>query len=60
MNALDSIQTGAPIPADQKKLQLDSLNGLEQQAHKSQLTIPELAAFQKVVEAASAGGACAK
>jgi len=60
MNALDSIQTGAPISADQKKLQLDSLNGLEQQAHKSQLTIPELPAFQKLVEAASAGGACAK
>jgi hexosaminidase len=60
MNAVEAIQSGAAISADQKKIQLDSLNGLEQQAHKSQLTIPELAAFQKLVEAASVSGACAK
>jgi hexosaminidase len=58
MDALDAIQKGAPLSADQKKIQLDSLNALEQQAHKSQLTLPELPAFQKLVEAA--GGVCAK
>jgi hexosaminidase len=60
MDAFDAIQKGAPLPADQKKIQLDSLNALEQQAHKSQLTLPELPAFQKLVEAASAGGVCTK
>jgi len=60
MNALEAIQNGAAISADQKKIQLDALNAMEQQAHKSQLTIPELPAFQKLVEAASAGGGCAK
>jgi len=59
MDALDAIQKGAPLPSDQKKIQLDSLNALEQQAHKSQLTLPELPAFQKLIEAASAG-ACTK
>jgi hexosaminidase len=60
MNALDAIQKGAPLSADQKKQQLDTLGALEQQAHKSQLTLPELPAFQKLVEAASAGSVCAK
>jgi len=60
MDALDAIQKGAPLSADQKKIRLDSLNALEQQAHKSQLTLPELPAFQKLVEAASAGGVCTK
>ena len=60
MDALDAIQKGAPLPTDQKKIQLDSLNALEQQAHKSQLTLPELPAFQKLIEAASAGGVCTK
>jgi len=60
MNALETIQKGGAISADQKKIQLDALNALEQQAHKSQLTLPELPAFQKLVEAASAGGVCAK
>src|ERR1700722_17165478 len=46
LDALDSIQKGAPLSADQKKVQLDTLNALEQQTHKSQLTIPELPAFQ--------------
>jgi hexosaminidase len=58
--ALDAILKGAPISAEQKKIHLDSLGAMEQQAHKSQLTIPELAAFQKLVEAASTGGACAR
>jgi hexosaminidase len=60
MSALDTIQKGVPLSADQKKLQLDSLGALEQQAHKSQLTLPELPAFQKMVETASAGSVCAK
>jgi len=60
VDALDAIQKGAPLSADQKKIQIDSLNSLEQQAHKSQLTIPELPAFQKLVEAASTGGVCAQ
>jgi hexosaminidase len=60
MDALDSILKGAPISAEQKKIHLDSLVAMEQQAHKSQLTMPELPAFQKLVEAASTGGACAR
>ena len=60
LGALDAIQKGAPLSADQKKLQLDALSALEQQAHKSQLTVPELPAFQKLVEAASSGSVCAK
>ncbi|HWY08508.1 MAG TPA: family 20 glycosylhydrolase [Candidatus Acidoferrales bacterium] len=59
MDALDAIQKGTAIFADQKKMQLATLDALEQQAHKSQLTIPELPAFQKLVEAA-AGGVCTK
>ena len=58
MDALDAIQKGAPISADQKKIQIGSLNALEQQAHKSQLTLPELPAFQKLVEAASNSSLC--
>jgi hexosaminidase len=58
MDALDAIQKGAPFSADQRKIQLDSLNALEQQVHKSQLTLPELPAFQKLIEAA--GAVCAK
>jgi hexosaminidase len=60
MEAVEAIQQSAPVSADQKKMQLESLNALEQQAHKSQLTLPELPVFQKLVEAASAGGVCAK
>jgi hexosaminidase len=60
MDALDAILKSAPISAEQKKIHLDSLGTLEQQAHKSQLTMPELPAFQKLVEASSTGGACAR
>jgi hexosaminidase len=60
MGALEATQRASPLSAEQKKTQIDSFNGLELEAHKSQLTIPELAAFQKLVEAASVGGACAK
>jgi len=58
MDALDAIQKGALLSAEQKKIQVDSLNALEQQAHKSQLTLPELPAFQKLVEAASNSSVC--
>jgi hexosaminidase len=60
MGALDAIQKGAPLSDEAKKSELAGLNVLEQQAHKSQLTLPELPAFQKLVEAASTGGVCAK
>jgi hexosaminidase len=58
IDAMDAVQKGAPISSDQKKIQLDALNALEQQAHKSQLTIPELPAIQKLVESDASGGAC--
>jgi hexosaminidase len=57
-DALDAVSKGTPLSDDQRKAQISSLNGLEQQAHKAQLTIPELPAFQKLIEASSAGGAC--
>ena len=58
LGALDAIRKGTPLLADEKKKQLDALNALEKQANQSQLTLPELSAFQKLIEAASAGGAC--
>ena len=60
VGALEAIQKASPLSIEQRKAQLDSLNALELEAHKSQLTIPELAAFQKLIEAASTGGTCAK
>jgi hexosaminidase len=59
LGALDAAGKGAPFSEDQKKSAAASLNALEQQAHKSQLTMPELPAFQKLIEAGTAGGACA-
>ena len=56
--ALDRITLGVPLSPDLKKQQLDGLNALELQAHKTQLTIPALPAFQKLIEAATAGGTC--
>ena len=58
-DALDAIANGVPVSDDQRKARISSLNALEQQTHKSQLTMPELPAFQKLIEAASAGGSCA-
>jgi len=57
--ALDAISKGTPLPDDQRKAQISSLNALEQQAHKAQLTLPDLPAFQKLIDAASAGSSCA-
>ena len=58
LTAVDRVQLGLPFTDDSKKQQIDALNAFEMQAHKSQLTLPVLAAFQKLIEAASAGGAC--
>ena len=58
LSALDRIHQALPLTDDLKKQQIDSLNAFETQAHKSQLTLPARAAFQKLIEAASNGGAC--
>lgn len=58
LGTLDRINEGLPIPDDLKKQQIDALNAFEQQAHKSQLTIPARNAFQKLIDAAGNGGAC--
>jgi hexosaminidase len=58
LGALERIAQGLPVPDDLKKQQIDALNAFENQAHKSQLTIPARAAFQKLIEAAGNGGAC--
>jgi hexosaminidase len=56
--ALDRIGQGLPLPDALKKQQSDALAAFETQAHKSQLTIPALAAFQKLIDASGIGGAC--
>ena len=58
LTALEQISQGLPLLEALKKQQIDALNAFEVQAHKSQLTIPASAAFQKLIEAASTGGAC--
>ena len=58
LTALQRTSQGLPLPDSLKKLQIDALNAFELQAHKSQLTIPTQAAFQKLIEAVSAGGTC--
>ncbi|MGB9433791.1 MAG: family 20 glycosylhydrolase, partial [Candidatus Acidiferrum sp.] len=58
LTALERISQGLPLPEALKKQQSDSLAAFETQAHKSQLTIPTLAAFQKLIEASGTGGAC--
>jgi hexosaminidase len=60
LNALDHLSQGSKLSDEQKKQAIDALNAAEQQAHKSQLTLPARAAFQELIEAASTGGACAK
>jgi hexosaminidase len=56
--SFDSITLGAVLSPESRKQQIDSLKALELQAHKAQLTIPALPAFQELVEAASVGGVC--
>jgi hypothetical protein len=58
LSALDRINDGLVLPDALKKQQSDALAAFETQAHKSQLTIPTLAAFQKLIDASGAGGAC--
>jgi hexosaminidase len=58
LSALDRISQGLPLPDALKKQQSDALAAFETQAHKSQLTIPTLAALQKLVDASGTGGAC--
>jgi hexosaminidase len=58
LTALDRIASGLPLPDSLKKLQTDALASFETQAHKSQLTIPVIAAFQKLIEASASGGVC--
>jgi hexosaminidase len=60
LDAFDAASKGSPISADQKKSQSDALGALEKQAHQSQLTLPMLPALQKLLDAASAGGSCAR
>jgi hexosaminidase len=59
LDALDRLTKGLPLTEDLKKQEIDALNALELQAHKSQLTLPARAAFQKLIEAATSGSACA-
>jgi hexosaminidase len=59
LGALDRISRGVPLTPELKKQLADSLNAFEAQAHKSQLIIPALPAFQKLLDAATLGGACA-
>jgi len=56
---LDRITQGVPLTPELEKPLVDSLKIFEMQAHKAQLTIPALEAFQKLLEAAATGGACA-
>ncbi len=58
LSALDRIAQGLPLPEALKKQQTDALAAFESEAHKSTLTIPTLAAFQKLVDASGAGGFC--
>jgi hexosaminidase len=58
LTALDVVNNGTPISDEQRKALISTLARLEEQAHKAQLTMPELPAFQRLIEAASAGGAC--
>jgi len=57
LDAIGAAGKGAPLSADQEKLQSDALNALEKQAHESQLTLPMLPALQKLLDAS---GTCGK
>jgi hexosaminidase len=58
LTALDRIAQGLPLPDSLKKQQADLLAALETEAHKSTMTIPTLAAFQKLIDASGTGAAC--
>ncbi len=59
LDALDRITQGQTLNENEKKQAVDSLNAAELLAHKSQLIIPALPSFQKLIEASSVGGSCA-
>ena len=59
LGALERITSGIPFTSEQMKQQVAALNSYEQLAHSSQLTLPARPSFQKLLEAASAGGICA-
>jgi hexosaminidase len=59
LDALNRIGQGQSLTEDQKKQAVDALNAAELLGHKSQLILPARPAFQKLIEANSAGGACA-
>ena len=59
LNALDRLTQGLPLTEDLKKQQIEAMRALELQAHKSQLALPARAAFQRLIEAAASGSACA-
>jgi hexosaminidase len=59
LGALERITRGLPFSAEQMKQQAAALHSYEQLAHSSQLTLPPRPSFQKLLEAASAGGVCA-
>jgi len=58
LTALDRIGQGLPLPDALKRQQTDAVAAFETQAHQSQLTIPTLSAFQKLIEASGTAGAC--
>ncbi len=58
LDGLNQIAQGQSLTDDRKKQAVDALNAAELQAHKSQLTLPARAAFQKLIEASSGGGVC--
>jgi len=58
LDALDRVSQGLPMPDSLVKLQSDALTTFENQAHKSQLTIPVIAALQKLIVASGSGGSC--
>jgi hexosaminidase len=59
LGAFERITSGLPFSSEQMKQQVAALNSYEQLAHSSQLTLPARPSFQKLLEAASAGGICA-
>jgi hexosaminidase len=58
LTALERVNQGLPLPDALKKQQSEALAAFETQAHKCSLTIPTLAAFQKLIDASGTGGAC--
>jgi DNA invertase Pin-like site-specific DNA recombinase len=58
--ALDRMSQGPRWSDEQEKQQIAALAAAEEQGHKSQITLPARPAFQRLIEAASAGGACTR